>query len=481
MSDHDMPRLVMVVPNWPALDQAYMTGRLAAVEAVLRERLILTLRSAGLLPERQAAAEFRVDYLASHGTGPKGLDINPEVLRRLLVCGIVMTGGERAAALLVESMTLAYGPEAGIGADLPVRAAGTLNIDPFWTHGCPGEADYHMFGRRADALRAMGATQQQLADAGLSGADRAPDRVNLVVVDTGLPPSLIRPLDALTGWEVAVTDGGGLSVRKPGEALTGHGAMVAGNALALVSDTNVLDCPAIPDGITDLPAFLGWIVSAMLSVKATVVHQQGDDAAHSLPPRSWVICNAWGVFDPGRELPEAPYSNNPAHPLAQAYRDLAQLGVDIVFAAGNCGQFCPNGRCSPDFTGPGRSINGANAMPEALTVGAVRHDGLWLGYSGQGPGITGLAPEKPDLCAPSQFENDLDAGSNTGTSAACGLAAGAVALLRTRWPSSAVDPAALRAILRETAVQPYGPPGWQGRTGHGMVNVAAAAAALDAP
>ena len=89
-----------------------------------------------------------------------------------------------------------------------------------------------------------------------------------------------------------------------------------------------------------------------------------------------------------------------------------------------------------------------------------------------------MAQEKPDLCAPSQFENESDAGPNTGTSAACGLAAGAVALLRTKWPPSQVDPPTLRSTLRSTAVQPHGAAGWRDRTGHGVLKLAAAAAAL---
>jgi subtilisin family serine protease len=127
------------------------------------------------------------------------------------------------------------------------------------------------------------------------------------------------------------------------------------------------------------------------------------------------------------------------------------------------------------------SINGANSLGEVLTVGAVRTDRLWLGYSGQGPGIAGMAQEKPDLCAPSQFANEDNVGPNTGTSAACGLAAGAVALLRTKWRPSAVGSAALRAVLRQEAVQPEGPAGWRDRTGHGILNLAATADRLNRP
>lgn len=483
MSDHDMPRLVMVVPNWgPDIDGPYADDDPRGVEAALKGHLRSLLDRRLAAEQLALVTDFTVAYLASKGTGPVGMTPGRDNLPPLLVCGIVMTGGEAAAGLLATNFRDAFGDQASIGADLPVRAAGVVGIDSSWTHWCPGQASDGLFGKREAALRAMGATAPQLAAAGLPGTKDASGRVNLIVVDTGLPASLIRPLGAVTGWELAVIDGTDITVRVPGKPLTDHGAMVAGNALALAHgpDIKVLDCPAIPDGIMNLDAFLGWIVAAMLSVKAFVKDQQASDAVASAPARSWVVCNAWGVFDPSRETSSVPYSSSQAHPLTTQFRELSQLGVDIVFAAGNCGQFCPNGRCGPGFIGPGGSINGANAMPEALTVGAVRSDGLWLGYSGQGPGIAGMAPEKPDVCAPSQFENDLDAGPNTGTSAACGLAAGAVALLRTRWPSAVADPAALRAILRDTAVQPYGPRGWQGRTGHGVINLAGAAAALDA-
>ncbi|MEO3475625.1 S8/S53 family peptidase [Roseomonas sp. CAU 1739] len=480
MPDHDMPRLVMVVPNWRDLDNAYADRDLRGVEEELKQRLNDRLMTTLTDGERALVSDFRVDYLASNGTVPVGLTIEPAALRRRLVCGIVMTGGESAAELLAVNIRRAYGDEAAIGADLTVRAAAVVDIDRFWTHWCPGEAPYGLFGRRGAALRAMGATAQHLANAGLPVPGPSSLRVNLVSVDTGLPMSLIRPIGTFPGWNIEVTDASGTTVRRPGDPLTGHGAMVASNALACAPGVTVLDCPVIPDGIMNLDLFLGVLVAAMHRVTDAVELLKGDDIQEGRPPRSWVVCNAWGVFDPSRESSSVPYSSDPNHPLTTAFRDLAQLDVDIVFAAGNCGQFCPNNRCGPDFIGPGRSINGANAMPEALTVGAVRSDGLWLGYSSQGPGITGLAHDKPDLCAPSQFENDDDAGSNTGTSAACGLAAGAVALLRTRWPSATVDPATLRAVLRDTAVQPYGPQGWQERTGHGVINVAAAAAALNA-
>jgi hypothetical protein len=82
---------------------------------------------------------------------------------------------------------------------------------------------------------------------------------------------------------------------------------------------------------------------------------------------------------------------------------------------------------------------------------------MWLGYSSQGPGQPLLGPDKPDLCAASQFCEDDDAFSiNGGTSAACGLAGGIVAALRSRWNSTTVPPGVLKGILNRTARKPRG-------------------------
>lgn len=476
MSDLDVPRLVLVVPSWEELRRAYENWAFDEVEAQLKRRLTERLRAASLLGQRSLATDFKVVALPSNAPVPKGLDVEPAQFRRLLVFGLVVTGGPDAARALAESVDLAFGREASIGADLAVSAA--QGAGRFWSHWCPNEADYGLLADRAAALRTIRAEPPLLAAAGLPG----PESVNVVLVDTGLPPALLPPAP-FVGWTVLEEPTNPASpVREPGNPLTPHGEMVARNARAVAfapapgANVRLLDCPAIPDGIMDLPVFLHSVTFALIDVWLTVALRRALESAQGPIRTGWVICNAWGVFDPSLEFPHAPYSNNQLHPVAIALKGLHALQADIVIAAGNCGQFCPNARCNPDFTGPGRSINGANALDEVLTVGAVRTDRLWLGYSGQGPGIAGMAHDKPDLCAPSQFEDD--AGPNTGTSAACGLAAGAVALLRTRWRPSVVDPAALRATLRAEAVQPDGPAGWRDRTGHGILDLAAAAGSL---
>jgi hypothetical protein len=468
MPNSNKPRLVLAVPAWEELRDAYESWNVPAVELQLKKKLNELPAPPGL------ATEFKVIALPSNVPIPHGLDISRAKFWPILVFGIVMTGGPEAARALAENVHRAFGKEASVGADLVVGAAQNV-----WSHWCPEEAAYGLVGDRAAALRTIRAEPALLPE-GLPG----PGQVNIVFVDTGLPPNLL-PAAGFQGWPVLENPMDLASpVRNPGNPLTPHGEMVARNACAVVSvpadnpNLQLLDCPVIPDGITDLPVFLSSVAAALFSVWAVILFLQEQEPQPA--QTGWVICNAWGVFDPSLEPPEAPYANNPEHPVAVVFQWLEQLCTDIVFAAGNCGQFCPNERCHPDFTGPGRSINGANALGAVLTVGAVRTDRLWLGYSGQGPGIAGMAQEKPDLCAPSQFANEDDAGPNTGTSAACGLTAGAVALLRSAWPCFEVGPAALREVMRGTAVQPDGPPGWRDRTGHGVLNLAAAAHRLNA-
>lgn len=460
MSDPNEIRLVLSVRAWKELREAYKDWKSEEVHRQLNASLDLGRNDL-----------FSVVAYPSNIPRPDGVDISEEKLLEFLVFGIVIRGGPTAARAFADSVRK-LGPDAGVGADLVVNPA----HDPFSTHWCPNETGDGLMGDRDAALRTIRADPARLRWAGLPGSEQ----VNLVFLDTGLPLGLL-PADNFKGWPVLEnpTHSGG-AVRRPGNPLTSHGEMVARNAQAVAlaaapsARLKLLDCPAIPDGITRLPIFLNSVAAALFSIFATI-------ATGSRRAEGWVVCNAWAVFDPTVKPGQASYADNPMHPIAIALRLLNEAGADLVFAAGNCGQFCPNPRCSPDFTGPSRSLNGANALQEVLTVGAVRNDRLWLGYSGQGPGIAGMARKKPDICAPSQFASDDYPGNNTGTSAACGLAAGAVALLRTKWLSGTLTADQLADAIRRNADQPYGPGGWQERTGHGILNLAATAAALNQP
>ncbi|MET8797738.1 S8 family serine peptidase [Nocardia sp. NPDC004568] len=174
------------------------------------------------------------------------------------------------------------------------------------------------------------------------------------------------------------------------------------------------------------------------------------------------------VGDPGN------YSDNPDHPFNVIVAALDAAGADILFAAGNCGRDCPDGRCAY----PERPITGANSHPAVLSVGGVDTGGQRVGYSSQGPGR--LAEHKPDLCAYSHFLGSTAFGADapdTGTSAACPVLAGVVAAFRTRWTATEIPPARLRELLRGTAADRAGA-GFDYDYGYGIVEPRALLAEL---
>jgi hypothetical protein len=247
-----------------------------------------------------------------------------------------------------------------------------------------------------------------------------------------------------------------------------HGMMIAKNILSVAPNVTFFDLPLVPWKISDIPCFLHLADAAFRKMLADIKTWKAGPR-----PGPWILVNPWGIFDKSTEFPKGWYTNNLQNPfnllMAQAVRD----GIDVVFSAGNCGQFCPDHRCAADIIGPGRSILGANSHPDVLTVGAVRADAMWLGYSSQGPGQPNLAMDKPDLCASSQFCEVDDAFTiNTGTSAAAGLAAGVVAALRERWGPVRVSPHELIRTLKKTAQNRRASP--HERVGSGILDAKAA-------
>ena len=191
--------------------------------------------------------------------------------------------------------------------------------------------------------------------------------------------------------------------------------------------------------------------------------------------RSLVVTNSWGMFDPAWDFPvghPGNYSDNPAHPFNVIVASLESAGADILFAAGNCGRDCPDGRCRFGATRP---ICGANSHPSVLSIAGVDTQRRRVGYSSQGPGR--LDPDKPDLSAYTHFVGSGVYPEDGGTSAACPVAAGVVAAVREKYPSSVLSPAELRALLRKTA-EDLGGTGFDLDFGWGVIDGVALAAAL---
>lgn len=362
----------------------------------------------------------------------------------------------------MEDMLKEHSGYLSFGADLPFAA-----VD----HWCPSAQPAHQFGDRLAAERMIGL--DALRDEGLTGED-----VNVIIVDHGLDKSAIE-------GELKGTYGGGWKVYPVGQppiepgtlkvvrgvSQNNHGMMIARNILAVAPKVKLWDLPIVPLRITNLPKYLS---DAQLAFDDVLADSR-------LASGRWVIVNAWAPFDRSTEVPRGSYANNPSHPFNLLMSDFVDRNVDIVFAAGNCGQFRPDSRCGKYDIGPGKSIFGANAHPRVLTVGAITTHSLWLGTASQGQGFEGLATDKkPDLVAPSMFSERADRHTrNGGTSAACAIAAGVVAALRQRWAPANVSPDDLKNILRQTAKGP-GKPQWDDRLGYGVINAAAAIAALSA-
>ncbi|MFC7714566.1 S8 family serine peptidase [Nonomuraea recticatena] len=168
------------------------------------------------------------------------------------------------------------------------------------------------------------------------------------------------------------------------------------------------------------------------------------------------------------------YSDNAAHPFNLVVASLDSAGADVLFAAGNCGRECKDGRCAY----PDRPIGGANSHPRVLSIGGVDTEGERVGYSSQGPGR--LAARKPDLCAYTHFSGSKafgDGEPDSGTSAACPVAAGLVAAIRTQWPAARLSPGQLRSLLRRTA-DDRSDVGYDFDYGYGVVDPAGVLAAL---
>ncbi|MFI7124672.1 S8 family serine peptidase [Nonomuraea sp. NPDC050153] len=283
---------------------------------------------------------------------------------------------------------------------------------------------------------------------GLSAEGLDGSGVALAVLDTGINAAHTArqlgrgvTLDAERSWSPQGVSG------KAGEFEVDHGTMCAFDTLIAAPQASLIDIPVLlstrPGG-SALDGLLSDAVSAFAHLRNVL-------AAQPEETRALVVSNSWGSFSPEWDFPvghPGNYSDNAAHPFNLMVAELDRAGADVLFAAGNCGGQCPDGRC----VYPNRPIVGANSHPKVLSIGGVDINGERVGYSSQGPGR--LTARKPDFCAYTHFSGSKAFGDDepdSGTSAATPVAAGLVAAVRTRWPSTRLSPTQLRALLRRTA------------------------------
>lgn len=230
-----------------------------------------------------------------------------------------------------------------------------------------------------------------------------------------------------------------------------HGNMCATDVLGIAPNSKLYDLRIASD--KDIS---GLISDALASFQWAIEQ-------HSKDGTPQILTNSWGIY---QESWAPDYASNPDHPFTRKVVEAVNEGIIVLFAAGNCGPDCPDGRCGLD-SGGGRDIWGANGHPDVITVGAVNINEEQVGYSSVGPAA--LDEQKPDFCAITHFRGYFP--SDTGTSAACPIAAGVAALLKQAHPD--IDPAMLKLGLMETAKNINGGT-WSNETGAGIIQAYAA-------
>ncbi len=360
--------------------------------------------------------------------------------------------------------------EKAIAVSLPMISA---EIPAPKGHWAPGKSGSACFGSASDAMRLIGASWSD-GQIGSSHPQMTGRDVNVIIVDVGCTKRYLKHMLPSLNF------GGGFADREPARPDPGmffdisgkpggwHGNMIARNILRLAPEARIYDAPLLPSRVTEVESFTEDAEDLFEGIEDAVLNGPRAD-------EPWIIVNAWAVADTIQEydlgLPaNRRFSDGPDHQFNALVRRMSSK-FDIVFAAGNFGAFAPDNAAGLYDRGNGRSIKGTNALPEVLTVGSVTTNGEWIGSASHGYGPASFANgepnRKPDVAAPSWFaENDDPGLMCTGTSAACGVAAGMLAALRTIHRSK--TPAAMFDMIRNKAVQPT-QDGWNGRTGHGII------------
>jgi hypothetical protein len=316
-----------------------------------------------------------------------------------------------------------------------------------------------------------------LTTKGLTG-----DRVAIAVMDTGINLAFLTSalgwtpaLDAANSWNAPG------ATNAAGSYPVDHGTMCAFDALIAAPKATLLDFPILSLAGSGGSTMSGVLSAALLAyaqvLSSWAVTKTGSDLSQYV---AVVLTNSWGVFHPSWDFPAGHpgrYIDNPNHPFNLLVGTVVGAGVDVIFAAGNCGADCPDSRCQGRTT---ETIMGASAHTDVLTIAGCDTTGARVGYSSQGPSIAGMYQEKPDVTAYTHFLGSQAFGAGTpdsGTSAACPVTAGCVAAIRTKMASGINSNTVFGALRAHTGAS--GTAGWNADYGFGIINPVAAATSLN--
>jgi hypothetical protein len=342
-------------------------------------------------------------------------------------------------------------------------------VEPLLT--CGGTAPV---GTSADVAKLLDVAN--LRGRGLDGSN-----VAIGIVDTGINLAHLKKklgstpaLDSANSW----TPKG--STTAAGNYPVGHGTMCAFDVLIAAPKATLIDIPVLQAGGGGGSVMSGYLSAALLAFSNVLVSWSVAGTGSGLDQYAAVVLsNSWGIFHPSMDFPSGHpgrYCDNPRHPFNMILEPMARAGVDVVFAAGNCGADCPDVRCKNRTA---ECIMGASASVDAFSIAGCDIHGDRVGYSSQGPSITGMYGQKPDITGYTHFlGSQYKPGKpDSGTSAACPVVAGCIAAIRTKAdPRSPVTPYMLYDHFRLNATLPAGQgSGWNADYGHGIVNPVAVA------
>ncbi|MBC7987443.1 MAG: S8 family serine peptidase [Sphingomonadaceae bacterium] len=302
--------------------------------------------------------------------------------------------------------------------------------------------------------------------------------VGVVILDTGINLTHLESVlgyvpnfDSANSW---TPPGVGWTA---GDAPVDHGTMCAFDALIAAPSATLIDYPILsanaPTGGSVMSGFLSTALLAFAGIHGS--WNSGVGSGDLSQYSGLVVSNSWGIFHPSWDFPAGHpgrYCDNPNHPFILQLETMSMGAIDVFFAAGNCGADCPDGRCQNRSV---ESIMGASASVDALSIAGCDINNERVGYSSQGPSIAGMYGMKPDFTAYTHFLGSQAFGvdvPDSGTSAACPVAAGCMAALRTHIsPRTPATPYMMYSHFRQQATTPAGQStGWNGDYGYGIIN-----------
>lgn len=156
------------------------------------------------------------------------------------------------------------------------------------------------------------------------------------------------------GWTVGTSEPGAPPPPQPGSVRQPHAMMIANNILKVAPAAKLFDLPLVPVKISNIQAFLSFADAAYQRVFMDVALWRLGQF-----PGPWIFVNPWSIYDRSSEFPLGHYTENPNSPFNLLVANALAQNIDVVFAAGNCGQFCPDNRCGGRDRGPSRKASGA--------------------------------------------------------------------------------------------------------------------------